>query len=129
MSWQITPDIVARNSLIHIAEIAHEVNRAYCKSIGDDSQVPWKDTPDWQKGSAWQGVLAILQNPETGPGESHAGWLKEKVADGWVWGPVKDPELKQHPCMVPFEDLPAPQQIKDYLFVGTVKAMLGTMGL
>ena len=27
-------------------------------------------------------------------------------ADGWKYGPVKDPEKKEHPCFVPYDDLP-----------------------
>ena len=55
-----------------------------------------------------------------GPRESHAGWLAEKVATGWVYGPVKDPAAKTHPCMVPFDRLPFSQQAKDVLFQTTV---------
>jgi hypothetical protein len=29
-------------TIIGIARLAHEVNRAYCQSIGDDSQPAWK---------------------------------------------------------------------------------------
>ena len=29
-----------------IAKVCHDVNRAYCKSVGDDSQVSWEDAPD-----------------------------------------------------------------------------------
>lgn len=30
----------------YIAKFAHEVNRAYCQAIGDNSQLPWKKGPD-----------------------------------------------------------------------------------
>jgi len=41
-----------------------------------------------------------------GPEKSHESWMKVKEIDGWKWGPVKDPEKKEHPCMVPFSELP-----------------------
>ena len=47
------------------------------------------------------------------------------VADGWVYGIVKDPESKTHPCLVPYQDLPAEQRIKDSLFGLTVRGVLG----
>lgn len=28
-----------------IAQVAHEINRAYCQAIGDDSQPCWNDAP------------------------------------------------------------------------------------
>jgi len=32
--------------------------------------------------------------------------VKDKLADGWKWGPVKDADAKTHPDMVAFEKLP-----------------------
>ena len=67
---------------------------------------------------------AIAAGTITTPGDSHRSWLAEKEGDGWVYGPVKDPERKEHPCMVPFGQLPKDQQAKDFLFLATVKAAL-----
>ncbi len=48
------------------AQIAHETNRAYCQSIGDQSQPPWESAPDWQRDSAIKGVAGVLAAlPET----------------------------------------------------------------
>ena len=32
-----------------IAKTCHEVNKAFCESIGDASQPSWNDAPQWQK--------------------------------------------------------------------------------
>lgn len=106
-----------------IARVAHEVNKAYCASIGDHSQPIWDEAPDWQKSSAIDGVNFHIENTDAGPDASHNNWLKAKEADGWVFGLVKDPEAKTHPCMVLFEELPLEQQIKDHLFRAVVHAM------
>lgn len=110
-------------TLEQIAMTAHEVNRAYCSALGDGSQPSWYDAPEWQKQSAVAGVIFHIKNPEAGPSASHESWLREKVADGWSYGPIKDPEKKEHPCFVPYESLPKEQQVKDYLFTAVVKAM------
>lgn len=107
-----------------IARTAHEVNRSYCLSLGDTSQPSWEDAPDWQKDSAIKGVTFLRMSPNAGVVAIHHNWVMEKVLDGWVQGPVKDAHAKQHPCLVPFESLPKEQQAKDYLFVGTVRALL-----
>ncbi len=99
-----------------IAQVAHEVNKAYCESIGDTSQPSWEDAPEWQKKSAVVGVEFHLNNPDASPSASHESWLKEKEADGWEYGPEKDAEKKEHPCFVPYHQLPTEQQSKDYLF-------------
>lgn len=41
-------------------------------------------------------------------------------AAGWKYGPVKDPERKEHPCFVPYDGLPPEQRAKDYLFRAVV---------
>lgn len=104
-----------------IARVCHEVNRAYCAALGDDSQMQWDDAPDWQKDSARNGVQFHLSG-EQGPEDSHNSWLAQKEADGWKYGPVKDAEKKEHPCFVPYEQLPREQRVKDYLFRAVVHA-------
>lgn len=106
-----------------IARVCHEVNRAYCQALGDHSQLPWPDAPDWQKQSAITGVQFILDNPDAGPSASHDSWLAEKQRQGWRFGPVKDVEKREHPCFVPYEDLPPEQKAKDYIFGAIVRSM------
>ena len=103
-------------TLEKIAQVAHEINRAYCQAIGDHSQPTWDDAPEWQKVSALTGVEFHIANPNAGPDASHNSWLKQKEEEGWKYGPVKNPDTKEHPCYVPYEELPTDQKAKDYLF-------------
>lgn len=98
-----------------VAEVCHNVNKAYCEGIGDFSQPSWEYAPEWQKQSAIKGVKFHFEE-DISPAQSHENWMKEKEADGWVYGEVKDPDKKTHPCMIPYEQLPAEQRTKDYLF-------------
>lgn len=102
------------------ARIAHEVNRAYCESQNDFSQVQWREAPQWQKNSAVNGInlhwQAMSDGKELPPSASHDSWLKEKLDNGWKYGPVKDVEKKEHPCCVPYDELPLAQKVKDFLF-------------
>lgn len=106
-----------------IAKVCHEANRAYCQTIGDNSQPTWENAPDWQRSSAINGVEFHLANPDAGDSASHDNWAMEKFADGWVYGEKKDPEAKTHHCLVPFDELPPEQQAKDRLFRAIVHAM------
>lgn len=107
-----------------VAKVCHEVNRAYCAALGDNSQPSWEDAPDWQKESAMNGVAYHALHPDSKPEDSHNSWLRDKAEAGWTWGPVKDPEAKEHPCFAPYEELPEEQKVKDYLFIAVVRAML-----
>ena len=111
-------------TLDEIAMVCHEVNRAYCSALGDDSQLPWLDAPVWQRVSARMGVDAHLMTDLT-PEQSHALWCALKESDGWVYGPVKDVDAKTHPCVVPYANLSTEQKAKDHIFKAIVDALSG----
>lgn len=118
-----------KNTLLEsAATVAHEANRAYCKSIGDNSQPRWKDCTEEHKDSVRQGVLFHCNHPEAQPADSHNNWYARKQAEGWSYGPVKDPDNKRHPCFVPFDELPHDQQVKNILFKATVHGYLEARG-
>lgn len=120
--WELEGYAIKRD-LIYLVEraarTAHEANRLYCNSIGDHSQKFWDFCPDWQKDSARAGVKALIENPELTSAQLHESWMAEKETNGWVHGPVKDEETKEHPCMVPYNELPQEQRHKD-MFFGTI---------
>lgn len=105
---------------LQAAITAHHANQGYCLSIGDTSQAHWNTAPEWQRHSAIQGARAILDGRITEAAGSHEAWMADKLAAGWTFGPVKDERRKTHPCLVPFEQLPAEQQHKDVLFFAVV---------
>ena len=109
------------------AIVAHEVNRIWCQMNNDFTQPSWVDAPDWQRQSAHNGIHFHMSHPEAGNSASHDSWMAEKLADGWVYGEVKDPEAKTHPCIRPFEELPRTDQIKDGLFRGIAHAVMNAL--
>jgi hypothetical protein len=109
---------------VNIARVAHEVNRAYCVALGDGSQPTWEEAPEWQQRSAVGGVNFHRNNPEAGPEASHESWMAEKLADGWKHGLAKNPEKKEHPCILPFGQLPEEQRAKDFIFRAVVHALI-----
>lgn len=106
-----------------IAMLCHSINAAYCQSLGDESQLEWEDTPDSHQQSLIAGVEMHLANPQATPEQSHESWYKQKEAEGWIYGEVKDLEKKEHPCFLPYDELPLEQKAKDYLFRATVHLM------
>lgn len=106
-----------------IARICYEANRGYVQALGDNSFKPWDEAPQWQQDTCVDGVHFKLSNPETTPSQSHSNWWSHKMRSGWSYGEVKDPELKTHPCMKPYNELPVEQRAKDHIFQAIVEAM------
>ena len=42
----------------------------------------------------------------------HEVWAKQRIEEGWTFGPIKNSELKTTPCLVPYENLSESE--KDY---------------
>ena len=52
----------------------------------------------------------------------HEVWAQSRIEQGWTYGEERNDELKHHPCLVPYEELPEVE--KDYdrdTALGTLK--------
>jgi hypothetical protein len=115
---------IESHDVLWAARVAYEVNRAYCEAIGENTQLKWEDAPNWLRASLIDGVRFIIENPKATARDQHNNWLRVKHADGWTWGPCKNVDLKQHPCMRDYDELPQVQRVKDHLFRAVVKSTL-----
>lgn len=104
-----------------IARVCHEVNRAIQQTLGEPVNEEWNDTDERLQESAIDGVVNAIEGAS--PREMHESWLRFKENDGWAYGPVKDFEKKEHPCFVPYDELPTDQQIKDAVFAAIVREL------
>lgn len=43
----------------------------------------------------------------------HEVWAKARMEEGWTYGEFRDDQLKEHPCLVPYEDLPEEEKAYD----------------
>jgi hypothetical protein len=62
--------------------------------------------------------LAMDQLPS--PEEAHDNWMREHIRMGWKYGEKRDPELKLHPDLVPYDELPKDERDKDAVFLALV---------
>jgi hypothetical protein len=108
---------------VDVARVCYEVNRSYCVATGDNSFGPWVDAPQWQRDTNVIGVQYALDNPHVTPEDMHNSWMNKKIIDGWSYGEKKDAELKTHPALVNYSDLPEQQRLKDDLFLAVVNAL------
>ncbi len=43
----------------------------------------------------------------------HEVWAQSRLEQGWVYGEQRSDELKQHPCLVAYEELPEVEKAYD----------------
>jgi hypothetical protein len=56
---------------------------------------------------------------------AHEVWGKQRVADGWTWGPARDDAAKKHPCLIPYRELPDSEKTYDRkMSIETIKMIV-----
>ncbi len=56
--------------------------------------------------------LGLQELMETLAENVHDEWMRGRIAAGWTYGPKRDDEKKQTPCMVTYDKLP--EEEKEY---------------
>lgn len=44
---------------------------------------------------------------------THEVWARERMAQGWKYGIARNDEKKEHPCLVPYHELPEEEKAFD----------------
>ena len=69
-------------------------------------------------------LLALI---ETLAEHAHDLWALGRRSEGWTLGEQRDDELKKHPCLVKYSDLPESEKKYDRkTVIGTIKAVLAS---
>ena len=115
----------AKTEIIDEAGIfAFNVNMAYSTAIGTEA----KNLPKRYRELSEEELVKVREAIEkhfisdVDPEESHEMWLNSKAELGWTYGEEKNEELKTHPCIMPYNDLPAEQKVKDVLFKESIRS-------
>jgi len=102
-----------------IARVVHEAQRALQFAQCDPVPAPeWNHAPEYMKEALIKTIEAVLKGAT--PQETHELWRRDKIADGWTYGAVKDAYARKHPCLVNYDYLPQHQKDKNDLLVAIV---------
>ena len=52
---------------------------------------------------------------------THENYVKQRIRDGWRYGPERNDELKTNPTLIPYDDLPESE--KDYDRITSAEAL------
>jgi hypothetical protein len=100
--------MIDRNNFIatvrHIGWIYYQIaaGQPYNEEINED-----------QLNSLLDGIEYADEHPDMTPEQNHENWMQMKISQGWKYGPIKDFDLKTHPDLVPFNQLPEIEKRKD----------------
>lgn len=111
-------------SVEDVARVCHAANRVIQDVQGDpgiEVSPPWGVLDPETRQSIIDGVQGVMAGNM--PEESHANWVRFKTEHGWTLGPVKDLDAKTHPLLIPYDELPEAQKVKDRLFGAIVTAL------
>lgn len=67
----------------------------------------------------------ILDLTEQLAKNAHEVWARQRLAEGWRYGAERSDTRKEHPCLVPYEELPESEKEYDrQTAMETIKAIL-----
>jgi ryanodine receptor 2 len=49
---------------------------------------------------------SLMNLTEVLAANTHEQWAVQRIADGWSFGPTRDDARREHPCLVPYDQLP-----------------------
>lgn len=55
----------------------------------------------------------LLELAERLAENTHDVWARERLAQGWKYGPCRRDDVKEHPCLVPYAMLPEEEKVYD----------------
>jgi len=69
----------------------------------------------------------ILELTELLAGNAHDLWARQRMAEGWRYGPQRDDARKEHPSLVPYEELSESE--KEYDRQAAMETLKGIIAL
>lgn len=59
---------------------------------------------------------------------NHEVWARQRLNDGWRLGPVRDDNLKEHPSLVPYEELSESERQYDLIMASELLKAITVLG-
>ncbi len=74
-------------------------------------KAPYKPSPiDTEDVILPQELLALTERMAE---NTHEVWAKNRVEQGWTYGPERDDAKLKHPCLLPYAELPEKEKLYD----------------
>jgi hypothetical protein len=114
--WETLPESLRQSNRSQAADIERKLTAISCEAVGADGiREPVREFSPKEVE-----VLAHLE---------HERWMHERLASGWVFGPVKDVDTKRSPYLVPWDELSEEVRDLDRDTVRQIPQFLAGLGL
>lgn len=114
--------IVDATDSVRTARICYEATRVIYETAGDYSNPPWTQLSTLDREKAVRFVLYECESPHETPEQQHDAWCAHMTESRWVYGSVRNKDLKTDPNLVPYATLPLHRRIADAVFKSLVAA-------
>lgn len=126
--WNDTLAAQYKEELTAIARAAHTANLLFSEFHPMDVSVAdgrtWDEHSEQERQESVDYISYLIKNPLLDGREAHDAWMVKKQEAGWKFGRVKNNEKKEHPCMVPYNQLNAYDMFKDDLYVAVITPLI-----
>lgn len=103
----------------HIARACHAAHNA----ITEES-INWELTTSSHKRTVYSSIEKILIGLIDTPEAAHENFVKNKINDGWEYGPVYSRTNKTNPRLVSFQELSEMDKLKEKVFFNIVESFI-----
>jgi ryanodine receptor 2 len=67
----------------------------------------------------------LLELAEVLARQVHETWVRVRLDEGWTFGPRRNDDRREHPCLIPYAELPdTEKEIDRQVTLATLKAMI-----
>lgn len=113
-----------------LAAMCHAANREYCKGFGEhDLHEHWDECTQEEKNISLNAMRDLFKafdfeyvTIDSIAEATWQAWKKAKAAEGWIYGSVKNKELKTHPCLVAnYHEISGYEKAKDQIYLSLMQ--------
>lgn len=108
-----------------LAQAVSEANSVYRQYATSEPGRAWATMTNDEQRDVLLAVARTLELRTASAEECHAEWLKHREAAGWKYAEVMDPEKKESPYMMPWEQLKPEGKAKSELYLAILKLFYG----
>lgn len=108
-----------------LAQAVSEANSVYRQYATNEPGRPWMTMTNDEQRELVLAVGRTLELRTDTPEACHVEWMKVREAEGWKYGEVLNPEAKESPYMMPWDQLIPEGKAKAELYLAILKPFYG----